>query len=137
MASVSVVLRPSARATETAHLTVAVGPDHLYDVLRSRLEQAQDSSWIEAYTFESKALADVLLARLAAGVEVRLLLEASPVGGATPAQGWICQQLDAAGAQVWFMGGGETPARYRDQHSKFVRGRDQIAPSHLRTTDAP
>jgi phosphatidylserine/phosphatidylglycerophosphate/cardiolipin synthase-like enzyme len=109
-----------ARATETAHLTVAVGPDHLYETLRARLEQAQESIWIEAYTFESAALAQVLLERLAAGVEVILLLESGPVGGVLDAQRWICQQIEAAGGQVWFMGGGETPARYRFQHSKFL-----------------
>jgi cardiolipin synthase A/B len=109
-----------ARATQTAHLTIAIGPDHLYEALRSTLEGARESIWIEAYTFESAALAQVLLERLAAGVEVILLLEGGPVGGVADPQRWVCQQIRAAGGQVWFMAGLSTPARYRFQHSKFL-----------------
>ena len=112
--------RRPARATETARLTVAIGPDHLYDVVRAHLAGARESIWIEAYAFESEALAEVLLERRAAGVEVILLLESGPAGGAADAQRWICRRVRDAGGQVWFMGSGQTPARYRFQHSKFV-----------------
>jgi phosphatidylserine/phosphatidylglycerophosphate/cardiolipin synthase-like enzyme len=108
------------RVTETAVLTVAVGPDHLLHTVRSLLEGAQESIRIEGYTFESTILAQVLLERIAAGVEVTLLLEGGPAGGIAPAQRWICGQLSQAGGQVYFMHSKEVTPRYLFQHAKAI-----------------
>ena len=108
------------RVTETAVLTVAVGPDHLLETVRPLLEGAREDIWIEGYTLESVALAQVLLERLVAGTEVTLLLEGGPAGGMTPAQRWICGQLWQAGAQVYFMHGEQATPRYRFQHAKAI-----------------
>jgi uncharacterized repeat protein (TIGR01451 family) len=110
----------TARVTETAVLTVAVGPDYLFEAVQAQIEHAQDSIWIEAYTFESKALADAVLERMAAGVQVRLLLEGSPAGGMADAQRWVCDQIHQAGGEVWFMYSGDVHSRYRYQHAKFM-----------------
>lgn len=109
----------TAQVTETATLTVAVGPDHLLDTLRSRIEAAQESIWIEAYTFESAVLATALIERLKAGVSVTLLLEAGPAGGMTDAQRWICGRLRDEGAHVYFLASRDPISpRYRSQHAK-------------------
>lgn len=110
----------TARVTETAALTVAVGPDHLLPVVVDQLDGAQQSIVIEGYTFESQPLADLLLQKLAEGVEVTLLLEGGPAGGMAPAQRWIAGQIHQAGGQVWFMHGGAAHTRYRYQHAKFL-----------------
>jgi cardiolipin synthase A/B len=119
----------TARITDTAVLTVAVGPDHLFETVRAQIERAQDSIWIEAYTLESMPLAEAILERLAAGVQVRLLLEGSPAGGMASAQQWICSQIDSAGGdgEVWFMYVGEGRTRYRYQHGKFMLIDDRLA----------
>ncbi|MEJ2210431.1 MAG: phospholipase D-like domain-containing protein, partial [Anaerolineae bacterium] len=110
----------TARVTQTAVLTVAVGPDHLLETVAAQLGRAQESIVVEGYTFESRLLADLLLAKLAEGVEVTILLEGSPAGGISPAQRWIAGQIDAAGGEVWFMHGAAAHTRYRYQHAKFV-----------------
>ena len=110
----------TARVTETAVLTVAVGPDHLLQVVGDELGRARESIAIESYTFESGPLAQLLLDKLAAGVEVTLLLEGSPAGGMAAAQRWIAGQLHAAGGQVWFMHSNVAHTRYRYQHAKFI-----------------
>ncbi|HSJ57961.1 MAG TPA: lamin tail domain-containing protein [Anaerolineae bacterium] len=117
----------TARVTETAGLVVAIAPDHLLEEVVARLGTAQSSILIEAYTLESRAVADVLLNRLAAGVQVSILLEGSPAGGIKSAQRWICNQLRLAGANVWFMYAGASHARYRYQHAKVIVIDDRLA----------
>jgi phosphatidylserine/phosphatidylglycerophosphate/cardiolipin synthase-like enzyme len=101
-------------------LTVAVGPDHLLETLRAQIERAQESIQIQAYTLESAVLAQTLVERLGAGVEVTLLLEGGPAGGIEPAQRWICDQIRRAGGQVYFMTKQSAPTRYRFQHAKVI-----------------
>jgi uncharacterized repeat protein (TIGR01451 family) len=115
------------RITETAVLTVAVGPDHLLETVLTHIEHAQESIRIQGYTFESAALAQALLERLAAGVEVTLLLEGTPAGGMEPAQRWICNQIRYAGGQVYFMYENLVPPRYRFQHAKIILIDDRLA----------
>ncbi len=116
----------TARLTETAVLTVAVGPDHLLETVRAQIERAQESIQIQAYTFESAVLAQALIERLGAGVEVMLLLEGGPAGGIEPAQRWICDQIQRAGGQVYFMTTQSAPARYRFQHAKILLVDDRL-----------
>ncbi|MEJ2733195.1 MAG: lamin tail domain-containing protein [Anaerolineae bacterium] len=116
----------TARLTETAVLTVAVGPDHLLETVHAQIERAQESIQIQAYTFESAVLAQALVERLGAGVEVTLLLEGGPAGGIEPAQRWICDQIRRAGGQVYFMTTQSAPARYRFQHAKILLVDDRL-----------
>ncbi len=116
----------TARLTETAVLTVAVGPDHLLETIRAHIERAQETIQIQTYTFESAVLAQALIERLAAGVEVTLLLEGGPAGGIEPAQRWICDQIRKAGGQVFFMTRQSAPARYRFQHAKVILVDDRL-----------
>ena len=74
-------------------MAVEVDGDLHPDVVRAHLAGARESIWIEAYAFESEALAEVLLERRAAGVEVILLLESGPAGGAADTQRWICRRV--------------------------------------------
>jgi uncharacterized repeat protein (TIGR01451 family) len=110
----------TARVTETAVLTIAVGPDHLLETLLAQMNKAEESIWIEGYTFESVVLAQAITEKLAAGVGVTLSLEGAPSGGVAEAQRWICGQVQQAGGRVYFMSGGRFPARYRVQHGKFM-----------------
>ena len=114
----------TARLSETATLTVAVAPDHLYDSLANLLSGAQESIQISSYSLRSQELAGVLLDRLARGVRVTLLLEGAPAfGGVTDQEKWIVKQLHAAGAQVLFMvndSANRVHARYKNQHAKMI-----------------
>jgi len=130
----------TARVTETAVLTVAVGPDHLLEALVAQIERAQQSIWIEGYTFESEALAQALLRRLEANVSVKVLFEAGPSGGIAEAQRWICGQIQAAGGEVYFLSGVQAPTRYRTQHAKVLLIDDRwavISSENLNPTGMP
>ncbi|MGD2039369.1 MAG: phospholipase D-like domain-containing protein [Anaerolineae bacterium] len=112
------------RVTETAHLTVAVAPDHAFAAVGALLAQAQQRIQIEAYTFRSRELADLLLARLEEGVAVTILLEGEPAfGGVTDQQRWIARQLSEAGAEILFMvnnSEADVYDRYPHLHAKMI-----------------
>ena len=130
----------TAQVTETAVLTVAVGPDHLLETTLAHIARAQESLWIEGYTFESGTLAQAITERLGAGIQVTLLLEGSPAGGMDPAQRWICRQIEDAGGQVYFMYSDATHSRYRFVHGKFILVDDRwvlIGSENLNPTGMP
>ena len=116
----------TAQVTETAVLTIAIGPDHLLDTVLAQIERAEESIWLEGYTFESGVLAQAITQSLAAGVSVTLLLEGSPAGGTAPAQRWICRQIQNAGGRVYFMYSDAVHSRYRFQHGKFMLIDDRL-----------
>jgi uncharacterized repeat protein (TIGR01451 family) len=112
------------RVTETATLTVTVAPDNVYETLSPLLARAEESIWIESYTFRSRELADVLLDRLDHGVTVTLLLEGSPAfDGVTDQEKWVADQLRDHGANVLFMvndSDDDVHDRYKNAHAKLI-----------------
>lgn len=103
-------------------LTVALGPDTLFDTVNDTLTAAQQSIWLESYTFEHPALAETLAAAARRGVQVRVLLEGGPAGGINDQQRYVTQVIEAAGGQVWYMTSDRNEAddRYNNQHAKFI-----------------
>jgi cardiolipin synthase A/B len=109
--------------TQTAVLTVAIAPDNAFAALLAEIAAAQSSIQIEALTFENVALAQALADAAGRGVVVTVLLEGGPVGGIPDAGRHVCQLLEAAGGQCWFMISESSEAiydRYRFLHAKFV-----------------
>lgn len=111
------------RLTETAVLTIAVAPDNAYEAILAQINNAQATIRIETQTFENMALAEALLAALERGVAVTVLMEAEPAGGIADQERYICQQLEAAGGECWFMfneGSLDIYDRYTYLHAKFI-----------------
>jgi len=111
------------RFTETAKLTVVVGPDALYPAMLSEIESANESLLIQSYTFESTALAQAAAARAAAGLTVTLLLEGSPAGGLSDQERWVCQLIETAGGTCLFMindSDNDIYDRYAHLHAKYL-----------------
>ncbi len=109
------------RITETATLTVAVAPDHLYEFVTAQIASAQASIRFHGYTLENPAIAQALAARARAGVQVTLLLEGGPVGGMRWEGKWAAAQIEEAGGQVYFMVNDPDAGiydRYRAYHLK-------------------
>lgn len=107
----------------TAWLTVGIAPDNAYQVVAGLLERARESILIEGYTFESVWLASVLTERIAAGVQVTLLLEGAPAGGMPEQELWICEQIVDAGGSVYFLHNDPQAGihdRYKVQHAKLI-----------------
>ena len=109
--------------TQSGTLTVAVAPDNAYETLKLHLDAAQTSIAIESLTFENVAIANDLIAALNRGVAVTILLEGAPIGGVPDQEKYICQQIENAGGQCWFMINDSTndiADRYRFLHAKFI-----------------
>jgi len=113
----------TAKVTATATLTVAIAPDNAFRVISDLLGTAQHAIVMEMHTFDNLALAEVLTRTLARGVSVTILLEGGPVGGLDDQEKWVCQQLEAAGGQCWFMinnSSAQIYDRYDYLHAKLI-----------------
>ncbi|MCB0145190.1 MAG: hypothetical protein KDE50_35240, partial [Caldilineaceae bacterium] len=131
------------QASAYATTTVAVGPEGLYAPLATAFAAAAKSIDLSIYTFEHPQMTTVLLDALARGVQVRMLLEASPPGGIDDLQRWCLAQLAAAGADIRYLATvDEAPKgyrpRYRFTHAKYgiIDGQYAILGTENFTTDS-
>ncbi len=114
---------PSGWVTETAELVIGIAPDNAFELLQAEFARAQSDLLIASHTFRSAALKQELISALNRGVSVTVLLEGNPVGGIDSAQQAICQELEDAGGQCWFMINDpdqDIYDRYRYLHAKFI-----------------
>ncbi|MBK8434804.1 MAG: lamin tail domain-containing protein [Chloroflexi bacterium] len=109
--------------TPTAVYTLGITPDNGYEMFKAHISAAQDEILIETHTFEHWGIAQDLLSARQRGVSVTILLEGGPPGGMSDQQKYLCQQLEAAEGQCWFMVN-DDPAdvydRYTYLHAKFM-----------------
>ena len=109
-------------------LTVALAPDNLYTVVSQTIAAAQHSIRLSSYTFEQWMLARQLADKARSGVSVRLLLEGGPVGGFSDQQRALCQLIEDAGGEVWFMTSDRNDAddRYSHLHAKYLLADERL-----------
>jgi cardiolipin synthase A/B len=115
----------TAKFTETAVITYLVAPDNIFVNVRQAISSATTSLWYEGYEFKNAELGEAMAARASAGVSVTVLLEGAPLGGIEDQEKWVCQQIETAGGQCWFMINDSTVNppihdRYAYQHAKFM-----------------
>jgi cardiolipin synthase len=91
------------RYFQTAVVTYLIAPDNIFANVRQVISSATTSIRYEGYTLNNAELGQALAARAAAGVSVTVLLEGAPVGGVGDQDRWVCQQIENAGGQCWFM----------------------------------
>lgn len=108
-----------------ATVTVAVGPEGLYQPIADTFKHARTTIDLNMYTFEHPQLAQVLVDALGRGVHVRILLEGAPPGGIEDIQRWCLAQIAAAGGDIRYMAAvDEAPrgyrVRYRFNHAKYA-----------------
>lgn len=111
------------RVTETAVLTIAIAPDNAYQTIIDQIDSAQSTIQIESLTFENTGIANALIEATNRGVGVTVLLEGAPAGGITDQEKHVCQQIENAGGQCWFMVNDSEEDvfdRYRFLHAKFM-----------------
>jgi hypothetical protein len=115
----------TAKFTQTAVITYLIAPDNIFENVRQAISQTNTSLRYEGYTFDNAELGLAMAARAAAGVSVTVLLEGAPVGGVGDQDKWVCQQIEAAGGQCWFLINDTSASppihdRYAYQHAKFM-----------------
>lgn len=100
-----------------------IAPDNIFDNYVAAINSATNSIDIEGYTITNAQIADALVARLQAGVQVKILLEEEVVNGVSDQEKWICQYIEANGGQCWYMyndSANNVYDRYNFQHAKFT-----------------
>jgi phosphatidylserine/phosphatidylglycerophosphate/cardiolipin synthase-like enzyme len=119
----------TAKVTGTATLTVAITPDNGYRVISDVLSSAQSSIKMEMHTFDNLGLLNVLTQTIGRGVSVTILLEGGPAGGIDDQELWVCDKIEAAGGQCWFMVSTSTLKiydRYEYLHAKMIVVDDRV-----------
>jgi phosphatidylserine/phosphatidylglycerophosphate/cardiolipin synthase-like enzyme len=104
-------------STGPANATTFLLPDSP-EVPLETLRGAADRILLAGYSFTSQPVADALLAAEARGVDVRVLVEAEPVGGASAQQARVLDRLVAAGVEVRVVGVGAN--RFAYHHPKYA-----------------
>ncbi len=94
-------------------------PDVPIDVL----ERADDRLYLGGYSFRSERATEALLAAHEQGVEVRVLVDGTPVGGQTAAEADALDRLTAAGIEARVFDG--PLVRYRFPHPKSAVADDR------------
>lgn len=108
----------------TASVTIAVGPEGLYQPLAALLASATTTLDLSLYTLEHRDLAQIIADAALRGVRVRLLLEGSPPGGIDDLQKWCVALIAGAGAEVRYLAAAPSAPngyrpRYRFFHAKY------------------
>ncbi len=101
---------------------VLIAPDNALSPILQTFQSAQKRIFIETYELTHPWLVQSLAQKARSGVDVRVLLEGSPVRGLTDDARWAAQQLSEAGARVDFMVNdvGNAHDRYPYLHGKFA-----------------
>ncbi|MCB0060932.1 MAG: hypothetical protein KDE19_02410, partial [Caldilineaceae bacterium] len=114
----------------TATVTVAVGPEGLYQPLATLLAGVEQSLDLSLYTLEHRELTALIAGAAARGVAVRLLLEGSPPGGISDFQKWCVATIAAAGGDVRYLAvRDEAPNGYRPRY-RFLHAKYGIVDGH-------
>ncbi|ACM57978.1 phospholipase D/Transphosphatidylase [Halorubrum lacusprofundi ATCC 49239] len=113
--------RPVVR-TENATVTPFVLPDSP-EIPVEPLRAADDRLLLAGYTLGSERVADLLVAAADRGVEVRVLIEGSPVGGFSARSARLLDRIVAAGVEVRVLDG--NPERFRFHHAKYAVADDR------------
>ncbi|NKE37101.1 phospholipase [Natronococcus sp. JC468] len=104
----------TADADEATAFVLPDGPD----VPRETIRSADDRLLLAGYTVTDDEIAADLVAAADRGVDVSVLLEASPVGGTPTATASVLETLERGGVDVRVVGGRD--ARYRYHHPKYA-----------------
>jgi phosphatidylserine/phosphatidylglycerophosphate/cardiolipin synthase-like enzyme len=87
--------------TASADITTFVSPDNSYLQLESFIQSADSSLYINAYTFDSPYIAAKLLDAQKRGVDVIVMVDASPVGGISKSEWSVLNNLSGSGIPVY------------------------------------
>ena len=93
-------------------------------VPRKTIRSADERLFLAGYTVTSEAVAADLVDAAERGVEVKVLLEASPVGGTPAPTAAVLETLADGGVDVRVIGG--DGARYRYHHPKYAVADDRV-----------
>jgi phosphatidylserine/phosphatidylglycerophosphate/cardiolipin synthase-like enzyme len=106
---------------EVSEVVTFTSPDSSYGALEDFIVSAERSLYINVYTFESPAIAELLADASARGVDVILMVEKSPVGGVSSEEKSAIRRLRTAGAKVY----SNDDPEVRFNHAKYAIADDE------------
>jgi PKD repeat protein len=102
-------------------ITVFASPDSSYETIINAIDSASDSILIGLYEFSNWNLSKKIIEKLEVGVDVKILMEGSPVGGFTDDQKYVLQKIHENGGEVRFLVANSTlGSRYNFIHAKYA-----------------
>ncbi|MDY6930335.1 MAG: phospholipase D-like domain-containing protein [Halobacteriota archaeon] len=102
-------------------VTLFVSPDCSYKEVSEAIDRAELSIDICVYEFNNQEIMEVIKRAIGRGVDVRILMEGSPVGGMDDEELYIASEIEKAGGKVSFMQGSDGAIeRYRYLHAKYM-----------------
>ena len=103
-------------------VTAFVSPDCSYEVLCSLISGSGESIHLNVYELTKPGIADLLSERSSSGVDVKVLLEGSPVGGVSDSEYAAVNALQDSGGEVRMMltENKDSHAPYRYDHAKYL-----------------
>ncbi len=90
-------------------------PENSLPALLNFIDSASESLYINVYTFTSGTIASAVAEKAREGVDVRIIVEESPVGGMPAGEMQLLKALRAAGAEVYLYAG-----KLRYNHAKYA-----------------
>lgn len=106
---------------EVNEVVTFASPDSSYDALEDFIVSAERSLYINVYTFESPAIAELLAEASARGVDVILMVEKSPAGGVSSEEKSVIRRLRTAGAKIYLSDAPDV----RFNHAKYAIADDE------------
>lgn len=113
-----------------AKVLATSAPDNNYAALISAIGSARRELRVRVYEFTNPRIGEALIKAKKRGVDVRVYLEGTPVGGLSDQSRWIAGNLHKAKIPVHYLAtpkGSLLSPRYRYDHSKYVLVDDRLA----------
>jgi cardiolipin synthase len=102
-------------------ITTFVSPDCSNEVFSYAVNQASDEVLLNVYEFSSPLMADTLITAQEREVDIKIIIEGSPVGGISPEGKEAVRILTGRGIPVSMMVSQKRdPAPYRFDHAKYM-----------------
>jgi phosphatidylserine/phosphatidylglycerophosphate/cardiolipin synthase-like enzyme len=102
-------------------VTTFVSPDCSNEIFMEAINGAARTVFVNMYEFSSPTLGASLVAAKERGVDVRVLIEGSPVGGISPSEKSLIWTVNRSGIPVVSMVSSKTEhAPYRYDHAKYL-----------------
>ena len=111
------------KTTVSGMLRVFVSPDNSYNVIVDEIRNAKNSIYLNMYEFTNLLLCDEIIKALTRGVNVKIFMEGSPVGGVSLEEKYVLKRISNYGGVIRFIINDEEKRihkRYSFNHGKYL-----------------
>ncbi|HDM66770.1 MAG TPA: hypothetical protein ENG62_00060, partial [Thermoplasmatales archaeon] len=103
-----------------ASIQTFVSPDCSYSAITNCIRRAEESIYLNLYTFTNIYLCNELIEALKRNVNITILLDGDPMGGLSEEELMLLGRLQYYGAHISFLGEDDLLSRYSFNHGKYM-----------------